>query len=189
MYTFREVSAEMWSDFETLFGDNGACGGCLCQWWRVPQGGKLWEETKGAKAKRMMKKLFLSNQITGLMAYDGARAIGWCSYGPREVFPRLNRSKAYMREDIEGVWSINCFFIDRHYRRKGLARLMLKAAVKFIKKSRIKTIEAYPVTLTKDGQRLPAAFSYTGPLQIFIDEGFEIIQQLSPSRPVVRKSL
>jgi len=189
MYTFKEVSSEYWPDFEKLFGDNGACGGCWCQWWRLPRGGKLWDQTKGAKAKRMMKKLFMSNAITGLLAFDGDKAVGWCSYGPREVFPRLNRTKAYARDDIEGVWSINCFFIDRHYRKKGLARLMLAAAVKFIKKKKVKIIEAYPVTLTKDGNQLPAAFSYTGPLKLFTDEGFEIIQQLSPSRPLVRKIL
>ena len=61
MYTFKEVSSGLWPDFEKLFGANGACGGCWCQWWRMPKGGKLWEETKGAKAKRMMKKLFASD--------------------------------------------------------------------------------------------------------------------------------
>jgi GNAT superfamily N-acetyltransferase len=187
MYTFKEVSVELWPDFEKLFGDNGACGGCWCQWWRVERGGKLWEETQGSKAKRMMKKLFKNNEITGLLAYEGDKAVGWCSYGPRSAFPRLDRTKAYRREDIKGIWSINCFFIDRHYRHKGLSRSMLKAAMKFIKKRKVKVIEAYPVTLTKAGKRLPAAFSYQGPLKIFEDEGFKIIQQVSPSRPLVRK--
>jgi GNAT superfamily N-acetyltransferase len=189
MFTFREVSAELWADFEKLFGDNGACGGCWCQWWRMPKGGKLWDETKGAKAKRMMKKLFMSNQITGLLIYDGDQPVGWCSYGPRTIYPRLNRIRAYVRDDIDGVWSINCFFIDRHYRRRGLARLMLQAALKFIRKKKVKIVEAYPVTLTKEGKQLPPAFSYTGPLKIFTDEGFDIIQRLSHSRPLVRKNL
>lgn len=187
MHIFKEVSAEHWPDFEKLFGDNGACGGCWCQWWRVERGGRLWQETRGAKAKRMMKRLFQSNQITGLLAYDGYRAVGWCSYGPRSVFPRLDRTKAYRRDDIAGVWSINCFFIDRNYRRQGLARSMLGAAVKFIRKRKVKIIEAYPVTMTKEGKRLPPAFSYQGPLKIFEDEGFEVVQQSAPSRPLVRK--
>jgi GNAT superfamily N-acetyltransferase len=189
MYIFKEVSAELWADFEKLFGDNGACGGCWCQWWRLPRGGKLWDETKGPKAKRMMKKLFKSNQITGLIAYDDNLPVGWCSYGPRTDFPRTERTKAYVRDDIESVWSINCFFIDRHYRQKGVARLMLRAAMKFIRKRKVKKIEAYPVTLTKDGKKLPAAFSYTGPIKIFEGEGFKIIQRIAPTRPLVRKSL
>ncbi len=188
-FVCKEVSSDSWPDFERLFGDNGACGGCWCQWWRVPRGGKLWDQTKGVKAKRMMKKLFADGKITGLLAYDGDKAVGWCSFGPRPVFARLQRTRAYARDDIEDVWSINCFFIDKKYRRKGLAREMLRAAIKFLKKRKIKIAEAYPVTLTKDGKQLPAAFSYTGPIKIFEDEGFEIIQQLAPSRPLVRKKL
>ncbi len=188
-FTCKEVSPELWADFERLFGDNGACAGCWCQWWRIPRGGKLWEETKGARAKRMMKKLFAEGEITGLLAYEGDKAVGWCSYGPRAVYPRMERVRAYARDDIDEVWSINCFFIDRKYRRQGLAREMLRAAIRFMKKRNVKIAEGYPVTLTKDGKQLPAAFSYTGPLKIFEDEGFEIIQRLSPSRPLVRKKL
>lgn len=188
-FTFKEVSAELWPDFEKLFGANGACGGCWCQVWRIPRGGKLWDETKGAKAKKMMRALFKNNTITGLLAYDGNQPVGWCSYGPRSVFPRIDRTKAFQRDDTEHVWSINCFFIDRNYRHQGLARRMLAAAVTFLKKRTVKIAEGYPVTLTREGKQLPAAFSFTGPLKIFIDEGFEIIQQVSPSRPLVRKTL
>ena len=188
-FRFKEVSPGDWDDFQRLFGDNGACGGCWCQSWRIPQGGKLWDQTKGAKARRMMKKLFETGQITGLLAYDGDRPVGWCSFGPRTDFPRTERMKAYRRDDIDEVWSINCFFLDKAYRRRGLSRQMLGAALKFMKKKRVKIAEAYPVPLTQAGQPLPAAFAYTGPLKIFIDEGFEIIQQVSHSRPLVRKAL
>ena len=50
-------------------------------------------------------------------------------------------------------------------------------------------VEGYPVTLTKDGNQLPAAFAYTGPLAVFEKAGFEIVQQLSASRPLVRRRL
>jgi GNAT superfamily N-acetyltransferase len=188
-YRFEEVTSEHWVDFEKLFGENGACGGCWCQWWRIPKGGQLWEDTKGKKAKKMMKALFKHNEVTGLLAYDGDKAVAWCSYGPRRIFPRTETAKAYRRDDIAGVWSINCFFIDKNYRRVGLSRKLLAAALKFMRKQKVKIVEAYPVTLTKAGKQLPAAFSYTGSLNIFEDEGFEIIQCVSPSRPMVRRSL
>ncbi len=188
-YTFKEVTPELWFDFEKLFGKNGACGGCWCQWWRVPKGGMLWEATKGAKAKRTMKYLFKKNMVTGLLAYDGDKPVAWCSYGPRTSFPHTEGMKAYRRDDIEDVWSLNCFFIDKKYRRIGLAREILKAALKFMKKRKVKIVEAYPVPLTKDGNELPAAFAYTGPLKIFEEAGFKIIQRLSYSRPLVRIKL
>ena len=48
----RTLKADDWPVIRRLFGDNGACGGCWCMWWRVPRGGKLWEEAKGGKNPR-----------------------------------------------------------------------------------------------------------------------------------------
>ncbi|MFH1700822.1 MAG: GNAT family N-acetyltransferase [Candidatus Zixiibacteriota bacterium] len=185
-FLFKEICPDMWSDFEKLFGQKGACGGCWCQHWRMPNSAKEWENIKGRKAKAASKKLILSGAMTGLLAYDGDIPVGWCSYGPREVYARINMMKPYQRNDIEGVWCINCFFIDKNYRRKGLASEMLSAAVRFIKNRKIKIIEAYPTPLAKDGNKLPAAFSFTGPLKMFEDFGFRIIQRTSHSRPLVR---
>ncbi|MEW5923903.1 MAG: GNAT family N-acetyltransferase [Candidatus Zixiibacteriota bacterium] len=187
--TFKEVKSELWPAFEKLFGDNGACGGCWCQHWRVPQGGKMWEMAKGENARQVMRQLFVENKVTGLLAFEGDKAIGWCSYGPRTDYPRIERTKAYMRDDTAGIWCINCFFIDKHYRHQGVATAMLEAALKFIKKRKVRTVEAYPVPLTMDGQKLPGAFVYPGPLKMFEDAGFKIIQRFSYSRPLVRKTL
>lgn len=188
-FTFKEIAPELWTDFETLFGDNGACGGCWCQSWRVPKHGRAWEMIKGSPAKTATKNLILSGEMTGLLAYDGPKCIGWCSYGPRSVFPRIETAKAYKRDDTDKVWSVNCFFIDKAYRGQGLSKAMLEAALKFLKKRHVVSVEGYPVPLTKDGNRLPPAFTWTGPLKIFEDSGFEIVQRLSYSRPLVRKTL
>jgi hypothetical protein len=39
------------------------------------------------------------------------------------------------------------------------------------------------------GKRLPASFAYTGPLHLFEEQGFEVVQRLSPVRPLVRREL
>jgi len=188
-FTFKEITSECWPEFERLFGDNGACGGCWCQHWRVPKGKQIWQDTKGDRARSMTEALIQSNRMTGLLAYDGTTAVGWCSYGPRSAYIRINQIKAYERDDIDGIWCINCFFIDKKYRHQGLAGDMLNAALKFLKKRKVKTVEAYPTPLTKAGKKLPAAFVYTGPLKMFEDAGFEIIQRHSHSRPLVRKNI
>jgi len=127
--------------------------------------------------------------MTGLLAYHNDRAIGWCSFGPRIVFLRTETMKAYRHDNIDRVWSINCFFIDKNYRRQGLSQQMLRNALIFLKKRKVGTVEAYPVPLTKEGKQLPAAFAYTGPLKIFQQTGFEIVQRLSYSRPLVQIQL
>jgi len=188
-FTFREITPELWPDFEKLFGANGACGGCWCQSWRVPTGKQLWEKRKGRINKSATKKLILAGDMTGLLAYDGRQAVGWCSYGPRDQYARLSRMKPYHRDDTAGVWCINCFFIDKQYRQQGLARLLLNAALDYIRKRRIKIVEAYPTPLTLDGKKLPGAFVYAGPLSLFEKAGFTIVQRFSYSRPLVRKEL
>ena len=83
MITYRELRKTDWPQIEKLFGDKGACGGCWCMYWRLPRGGKLWEEMKGARNKREFKKLLSAGRVRGILAFDRTQAVGWCSFGPR----------------------------------------------------------------------------------------------------------
>ena len=184
-----ELAPELWPAFERLLGSRGGCGGCWCMAWRVERGGKLWEETKGERAHHMMRSLVKEQRAYGILAFEGDEPVGWCSIGPRAHFPRLDRVRAYRRDDTEGVWSINCFFIPRAHRGKGVSRLLLAAAVAACSRHGAKIVEGYPVTLTKAGEKLPAAFAWMGPLRIFEEAGFKVAQATSPSRPLVRLAL
>jgi hypothetical protein len=42
---FHPVKNKRWADFETLFGERGACGGCWCMLWRLAR--KEFEQQKG----------------------------------------------------------------------------------------------------------------------------------------------
>lgn len=169
-----------------LFGKRGACGGCWCMHWRIEKGGKTWDAVKGEPNRRAFKKLVISGEARGILAFHNDEPAGWCSFGRREDFPRLDRTRAYHVNDAQDVWSINCFFLAPGYRGMGLAERMAEAAVKAICKAGGRIIEAYPTTLTKDGNKLPAAFSYTGPEVIFQRLGFKEYQRLAATRPVYR---
>lgn len=186
MITVRELGGDDWPVIETLFGERGACGGCWCMSWRVAHGGKMWREAIGEPNRRSFRKLVKAGQAHGVLAFDGYVPVGWCAFGLRAEFPRTETVKAYRRDDIAGVWSINCFFIHRDYRNTGVSELLLAGAVKAIRKRKGKVIEAYPTPLTKDGKQLPAAFAYTGPEVIFERAGFTETQRLSASRPLYR---
>jgi len=186
---YVELSPEGWAGVERLFGEKGACGGCWCMWWRVERGGRLWEETKGDRARHRLQELVTSGKAQGILAYAGDTPVGWCAFGPRSDFPRLETVKAYHRDDAANVWSIPCFYIDRRWRGRGLARGLLQAALAAMRARGATLVEAYPVTATKEGARLAAAFSWTGPLNIFRDVGFEEVQRSSPTKPLVRLRL
>jgi len=185
----RELVPELWPAVEELFGSNGACGGCWCMWWRVERGGKLWEKTKGAPAKRTFRRLVTSGRARGVLAFIAGKPVGWCSLGPRTDFPRLERVRAYQRPDVDGVWSINCFFIARKFCGQGVARALLKAAVRACRRQGATVLEGYPVTSARDGKRLAAVFSWTGPLKVFEQQGFEVVQATPPTKPLVRRNL
>jgi GNAT superfamily N-acetyltransferase len=187
--TYEELTPERWPEMERLFGKNGACGGCWCMWWRVERGGKLWEETKGRRAKARMKKLVAAGEAQGILAFDGETPVGWCSFGPRAAFPRLETVKAYRRDDTEGVWCVNCFFITRSHRGRGVARGLLGAALAAMRRLGVGIVEGYPVTTTRDGRKLAAAFAWTGPERIFAEAGFEEVQRMAPTKPLLRKRL
>ena len=179
--TYHPLTPERWKDFEKLFGQRGACGGCWCMSWRLQR--SAFEEQKGAGNKRAMKKIVSSGEIPGIIAYDGPDPIGWCSVAPREAFPRLEKARTLKRIDDNPVWSVVCLFIAKPYRRRGVSSLLLKAAVEFAGRSGASIVEGYPF---EPKQKLPDPFVWTGLTSSFKAAGFKEAARHSPSRPIMR---
>ena len=57
---FSPVTKKRWADFETLFGERGACGGCWCMLWRLTR--KEFESQKGAGNREAMKAIIEAGQ-------------------------------------------------------------------------------------------------------------------------------
>lgn len=185
--TTCELTPERWNDFETLFGTNGACGGCWCYSWRL-QKGENFKTLKGIGTKKIMKAKILAGEITGVLAYDDDKPIGWLSIGRRNEFHRINSARTINCEDRdrEDLWSMPCFFIHKDYRGQGISSLLVKAGIKIIKQKGGKTIEGYPINTKLN---LPAAFVWTGLMSIFEKEGFKLVGDSKSSKLRVRKEL
>src|SRR5437868_1417297 len=100
----RTITKDDWPIIERLFGERGACGGCWCMWPRLPQGGKLWEESKGETNRRNFRRLIRAGKVHAVIALAGDEPIGWCCFGPRQDFPRLDCIKA-IPPSPPGAWS------------------------------------------------------------------------------------
>jgi len=181
---FGELRPDLWPAVERLFGPKGACDGCWCMCWRM-ESYKTWLKCKGARAREAFKDLVQSGKAHGVLAFAGDEPVGLCSFGPRSDFPVLRDSAAYKHKDLEGVWSITCFFIHRAWRGKGLSRGLLKAAVDVMQKRGVRVIEAYPATTTKNGGKLGASMAWTGPIRIFEEFGFKTVQTINPLKPLM----
>ena len=64
---YYPLTLERWKDFETLFGQRGACGGCWCMHWRLTK--SIFEKQKGAGNKKAMKKIVSSGEVPGILIY------------------------------------------------------------------------------------------------------------------------
>ncbi|MCC6961681.1 MAG: GNAT family N-acetyltransferase [candidate division Zixibacteria bacterium] len=182
---FSPASKSSWPQLLELFGERGACAGCWCMWWRVKR--SEWRTGKGAGNRRALKKIVDSGVAPGILAFDGKRAIGWCSVGPRTEFPGLERSRTLKPIDDQPVWSIVCLFVDKDYRRRGVATALLDAAAKFAKKHGASIVEGYPV-IPRKGE-MPDVFAFTGLLSAFEQADYTVVKRPSASRAIVRRIL
>jgi GNAT superfamily N-acetyltransferase len=179
---FRPLVLTDWNNLEQLFGKRGASSGCWCMWWRQTQ--TEFDRLHGEPNRLALKSLVESGTVPGVLAYKDNEPAGWCAIEPRESYPRLERSKILARVDNQPVWSVTCFYIGRQYRRKGLMRGLLNAAINWAAKNGANIIEAYPF-VTQGGTRVSAA--YMGVVPVFLDAGFIEVMRRSQRRPIMRK--
>jgi len=179
---FHPVTKRRWADFETLFGEKGACGGCWCMLWRLTR--KEFEQQKGKANRKAMKAIVESGKKPGLLAYSDKQPVAWCSVAPREHFPALERSIILKKVDDQAVWSISCFFIHKGYRKQGLSVRILEAAVDYVRKQGGRIVEGYPVEPKKG--KTADVFAWTGLASFFKKAGFVECARRSATRPLMR---
>lgn len=184
--TVRDLTRKDWPVVEALFGKQGACGGCWCMHWRVPIGGKHWEEIKGAKNKRAFKQLVTGGEVHGCLAFAGDEAVGWVTLGPREDFVRMERSRVLPKEWEAGTWCVPCFYVPKAFEGRGVGVRLLKAAVDYARRKKARRLEGYPIVPPKAG-RYPSAFSHTGVPAMFARAGFRDVTPRGAQRPVWRR--
>ena len=176
------LTKNRWSDFESLFGEKGACGGCWCMFWRLKRSD--FERQKGEGNRRAMKSIVDSGQTPGIIGKIGQKPVAWCSVAPRETFGALQRSRILKKVDDRPVWSISCFFVHKDFRGKGVCTCMAAAAVEYAKTNGGRLVEAYPVE-PKQG-RIAPAFAWTGIASAFRKAGFVECARRSETRPIMR---
>ncbi len=176
------LTSERWADFEELFGENGACGGCWCMWWR--QTGKEYDLHKGDSNRQAMFDLVKSGVIPGLIGYSSEnKPIAWIALEPREHYSRLSRSRVLKPVDEQSVWSITCFFIDKAYRHQNLTSELLHDAISYVRENGGKILEGYPIDPKK---KMAPVFIYTGIQSTFQRNGFTEVARRSETRPIMR---
>ena len=71
---------ERWPAFEALLSESGPGARCWCMYWRL---GPRYHERPRTENKRDLCELAAAEPPAGLLAFDGAVAVGWCLVAPR----------------------------------------------------------------------------------------------------------
>jgi hypothetical protein len=179
---FHPVTSDRWNDIEGLFGEQGACGGCWCMWWKLIH--SEFTKCKGSQNRLALKQSVKSGKTPGILAYLNEEPVGWVAVEPRNAYPRLERSRILKPVDDKLVWSIVCFFIARKYRHQGICLKLIEAAVDHVRRQGGRIVEAYPVE-SKSG-RAPDVFAYTGRVASFQKAHFLEVARRSETRPMMR---
>jgi GNAT superfamily N-acetyltransferase len=170
------------ADFERLFGPRGASAGCWCMFERLTR--SEWERRRGDDNKVAMRAIVQRGEVPGLIAYAGGEPAGWCSVGPRDAYPSLDRSRILQRVDDLPVWSVVCFFVPRPHRGNGITTGLLRAAVAYARAHGARVIEGYPVDPQQG--RLSDLAAWHGTASAFRQAGFVEVLRRSPTRPIMR---
>src|SRR5215470_10515749 len=142
-FRVRALDETTWPDFAGLAErHNGVWSGCWCLSFHAEGGerGKSAAERRSTKEARVRE-----GRAHAALVYDGPRCVGWCQFGPTAELPRIKRRKAYEEDLTEPPdWRITCFFVDRAYRRRGVAEAALAGALQQIARLGGGTVESYP---------------------------------------------
>lgn len=152
-------------------------------YWKLPR--KEFNTRKGDGNLRAQKEIVLKGGIPGLLAYNDRIPTAWCAVEPRANYTVLARSRILAPLDETPVWSIPCFFVDKHYRRQGLTVALLREAIGFVARQGGKVVEGYPTEPREGGKENPV-FVYTGLVSAFRQAGFIEAGRRSERRPIMR---
>jgi GNAT superfamily N-acetyltransferase len=183
----RELTPRRWTDFERLFRKyHGVQAGCWCMFYhREGPNGPLGSVARQEANRRDHRALLREGRAHGILVYADGRPIGWCQFGLRGELPRIEQGRTYralapaLSEPAR--WRITCFFVDRPYRRSGVARFALRAALDAIGRHGGGLVEAYPAT---HGHAVALWF---GTLGMYEGEGFETVRPFGRSNVLVRR--
>ena len=103
---------------------------------------------------------------------DGGAAVGWCQYGSPEELPGIHHRK----DDEAGLvklpeYRLTCIFVDKAYRRKGVAAAALRGALDLIAKAGGGVVEGYPHDIP-DGKKISSSFLYNTTRSMYEQAGF-----------------
>ncbi len=188
--TFVPASEVAWDDVVQAFTGGGDGGSCWCQWFALSRA-EIDGSTRDERRERLHAQVVALRPAPGLVAFVDDRASGWVRIGPRTTQGRLVNTRAARAGatplDDEHVWAVSCLVVRREFRRQGVARGLVHAAVRFAEEHGARLVEAYPIDTAVRSSSTNELF--VGSLRLFEGAGFSVTARSTPARAVVQREL
>ncbi len=159
------------------YADNPNWSRCFCMERLVED----YESSTKQQNRARRSELILSAKANGLVAYRLGRVVGWCHAAPKTELRNVAGKKD------PKVGAVVCFVVAPDQRRQGVATTLLEAALEHLRKRGMTAAEAYPVLGEIDPSRW-SQINYVGPLSMYVNAGFEVVEKNDDSA-VVRRTL
>jgi GNAT superfamily N-acetyltransferase len=185
-YAIRAFDAATWDAFVHLAEKhNGVWNGCWCTWFH-PACAEKGVSSQGNRAYK--ERLVREGKAHAALVFDGDLAVAWCEYGSPDELPNIYHLKEYNAGlDKTPDYRLTCFFVDRDYRRKGVAAVALRGAMDLIAKAGGGVVEAYPQNTL--GKRTSGSFLYNGTRSLFEKAGFRYERSKGKNHCVMRRTV
>jgi GNAT superfamily N-acetyltransferase len=173
--TVRPLSPDTWSAFaDVVARHNGVFGGCWCTWFHTLTADK--DKDRTYESNRDLKcRLVVEDRAHAAVVFDGDEAVAWAQYGPPDELPNMKHRLDYEAGLVAlPDYRVTCIFVDRRYRRAGVAALALRGALDLVARSGGGVIEGYPHDMAKqpEGKKMSSSFLYGGTRRMFEEAGF-----------------
>jgi GNAT superfamily N-acetyltransferase len=181
-----------WDDLQTVFGTRGQASRCQCQRYKLRRRESFRSFPAEERAHRLRQQTDCghpeSGTTSGLVAYLEDEPVGWCAVEPRTAYEGLVRNNRVPWEGRtedktdDSVWAVTCVFTRAGFRKRGIGRVLVRAAVDFARERGARAIEGYPMTTKK----AILEELHVGTEGMFADAGFEEVTRPTLRRVVMR---
>jgi GNAT superfamily N-acetyltransferase len=171
-FVIKPLSPDTWDDFARLIERQGNSSfgppACWCLWFHPSDAAK---DPDGENGRARKERLVHLGRAHAALVFDGDLAVGWCQYGSPEDLPNIYHRKEYEAGVVElPQYRLTCFYVDKAYRRKGVAAAALHGALDLIGKEGGGVVEGYPREIRE--KKISSAFLYSATRTLFEDAGF-----------------
>jgi GNAT superfamily N-acetyltransferase len=169
-YRIEALSPQTWEAYADLAErHNGVWGGCWCTWFHLyPEP----PERRTLGNREFKRRLVEEDRTHAAVVFDGDEAVAWAQYGPVAELANIHHRKEWEKGVVQPPdFRITCLFVDRRYRRQGMAAVAVRGALALIAAAGGGLVESYPHDLPP-GKKTSASFLYNATRSMYEQLGF-----------------